>query len=157
MTTRTIGHQSSNQSNYSDLQRSIDELVGKHGLEKTVDIIRHFSGNTRIPVSQPHRLKLISDYITSQCIMLFDLEETNFHASTITEYREARMACYHLLKIYTDSSYARIGERFGWNLYHVFYFCKKCEEILSIPQYYKPFIEKYSSLEKCTINFIANL
>lgn len=143
--------------NYADLQKSVDELVGKHGLEKAVHIIRHFSSNAKIPVADSHRLKLITDYIISQCITLFDLDAKQFNSCTIREYREARMACYHLLKKYTDCSYSRIGQRFGWKLHTVFYFCQKCDEILSLPQFYKSFADKYSSLEGNTINFISKL
>ena len=143
--------------NYVDLQKSIDELVGKHGLEKAVHIIQHFSRNAKIPVSKNHRLKLITEYIVSQCIEVFDLEAGKFNTCTVREYREARMACYHLLKKFTGSSYARIGQRFGWKLHTVYYFCQKCDEILSIPQFYKSFADKYSSLEGSTISFISKL
>ncbi len=142
---------------YADLQRGIDELVGRHGLAKAVQIVRHFSGNTRLPVSKNHRLKLIKEYIVSQCIDVFDLDASLFNTSTVREYREARMACYHLLKKFTGSSYAQIGQHFGWRMHTVYYFCQKCDEILSIPQYYKSFTDRYRSLEGSTLYFLSSL
>lgn len=142
---------------YVDLQRSIDALVGRHGLERAIHIIEHFSRGAKIPVSKNHRIKLITDYIVSQCIDIFDVDAASFHTSTVAEYREARMACYHLIKKLTDISYGRIAERFGWPLHTVYYFYHKCDEMLSIPQFYKSFAEKYNSLEQSAIGFISQL
>lgn len=142
---------------YADLQQSVDELLGRHGLEKTVEILRHFSQEVRMPVNRNHKLRLIKEYIIAQCIEVFDLEETKFNRSTVREYREARMACYHLLKKFTGASYSLIAEQFGWRLHTVYYFCQKCDEILSIPQFYKPFTDRYRSLEDSTIQFISSL
>ncbi len=142
---------------YTDLQHSVDELVGKYGLEKAVQMLKIFSQNTQIKVTNPRRLKLITDYVVAECAEIFDVNEQQLSSSTIREYREARMACYHLLSKYTGSSYARIGQRFGWEYHNVFYFYHKCEEILSLPGYYKNFIKMYNALEASTINFISKL
>jgi len=142
---------------YTDLQKNVDELVGRYGLQKAVTILANFSSNTKIKVSNPQKLRLITDYIVAKCITIFDIEEEQLNNSTIREYREARMACYHVLSKYTDMSYARIAERFGWKYHNVFYFYHKCEEILSLPTYYKNFVTMYKALELSAINFISNL
>lgn len=142
---------------YTDLQKGVDELVGRYGLKKAVELLQHLSKNTKIPVNDTYRLKLITDYVISECLAEFNLEADQFQTSTVREYREARMACYHLLKKYTDSSYSRIGEHFNWPIHTIYYFCQKCTEMISLAEYYKPFNNKYKSLEESTISFIAKL
>ena len=143
--------------NYTDLQKCVDELVGKYGLEKTVELIQLFSDNTKISVNDDYRLKLIINFIISECLEEFNLEADQFQSSTIRDYREGRMACYHLLKKYTDSSYSRIAEHFNWPVHTIYYFCQKCTEMLNFTEFYEPFNNKYKSLERRTTAFIAKL
>lgn len=143
--------------NYHDLQEHIDKLLGKFGLQKTVEVINSLASNTQLTASEEEKSKLLLVFIISQSIEVFDLKEENFYSSTVQEYREARMCCYYLLKKYTDCSYAKIGESFNQSKRAVLYNYHKCDEILSIPQFYKAFVEKYKSLENNTINFIAKL
>jgi len=97
------------QPDYSDLQQSVDMLIGKFGLVKTIEVINNLSGNTQLQSSDTQKVKLLLVYIVSQSIQIFNLQETDFYTSTIQEYRDARMACYFLLKKYTDTSYARLA------------------------------------------------
>ncbi len=144
-----------NKVNYTTLQQSLDVVLGKIGLPKTVKLLCSFISNSSLSTTQVEKLKLVTTYIISQAIVIFDLNEEEFYDSRIPEYREARMACYHLLKKYTDSSYSKIGERFGLKKRQVLYYHQKCEEMLSISQYYKAFTAKYKDLEELTIEFIA--
>ena len=143
--------------NYADLQKSVDELVGKFGLEKSVEIINSFSRNSEIGRKEIRKLKLVKDYIIAETILIFDLDEKKFFASEIREYREARMACYHLLNKYTENSHSKIAETFGKKRGSALYFIHKCNSILSIPQFYPSFVEHYKSLESSTIHFISKL
>ncbi|TGV03596.1 hypothetical protein [Flavivirga rizhaonensis] len=142
---------------YHDLQQSIDTLIGKFGLNKTIEVIDNLSGNTELQSKDSEKVKLLLVFIISQAIEVFNLQEEHFYSSTIQEYREARMACYYLLKKYTKTSYAKIGENFKQSKRAILYNYHKCDEILSIPQYYKTFVEKFKTLENNTINFIAKL
>lgn len=142
---------------YHDLQQSIDTLIGKFGLQKTIEVIGSLSNNTELQATDSEKVKLLLVFIVSQSIEVFDLKEEQFYSSTIQEYREARMACYYLLKKYTDTSYAKIGENFKQSKRAILYNYHKCDEILSIPQYYRFFVEKFKTLENNTINFIAKL
>lgn len=142
---------------YHDLQQSIDSLIGKFGLQKTIEVIDSLTNNTELTTQDKEKVKLLLVFIISQSIEVFDLKEENFYTSTVQEYREARMCCYFLLKKYTDSSYAKIGEGFNQSKRAILYNYHKCDEILSIPQFYKPFVEKFKILENNTINFIAKL
>ncbi|WP_242446434.1 hypothetical protein [Nonlabens agnitus] len=67
------------------------------------------------------------------------------------------MACYFLLKKYTDTSYAKIGESFKQSKRAVMYNYHKCDGIFSIPSFYKPFVANLQVLENNVVNFIAKL
>jgi len=142
---------------YHDLQHSIDTLIGKFGLQKTIEVIDSLTNNTELSANDRERVKLLLVFVVSKSIEVFDLKEENFYSSSVQEYREARMSCYFLLKKYTDSSYAKIGESFNQSKRAILYNYHKCDEILSIPQFYKPFVEKFKILENNIINFIAKL
>ena len=143
--------------NYHDLQQSIDTLIGKFGLHKTIEVIDSLSGNTELQSKDSEKVKLLLVFIISQAIEVFNLKEEHFYSSAVQEYREARMVCYYLLKKYTDTSYAKIGENFNQSKRAILYNYHKCDEILSIPQFYKALVEKFKTLENNTINFIAKL
>ena len=145
------------ESNYHDLQERIDILIGKFGLHKTIEVIDSLTNNTALTTKDKEKTKLLLIFLISQSIEVFDLKEENFYSSPVQEYREARMSCYFLLKKYTDNSYAKIGESFKQSKRAILYHYHKCDEILSIPQFYKPFVEKFKILENNTINFIAKL
>lgn len=140
---------------YGMLQRNLDRVIGLIGLPRVNSMICSFIDNSSIQTSEIEKLKLITAYVISQSIIIFDLDESQFYESKVDEYREARMACYHLLAKYTKSTHGKIGERFGRKKHNVRYAYEKCEEMLSIPEYYKSFIEKYECLENQLIVFLA--
>ena len=142
---------------YLTLQKRLDAVIGKIGLSKTIQLIEGFIDNSSIKVNEVEKFKLITAYIISQTIDIFDLKEDQFYTSKIREYRDGRMACFHLLKHYTDCSYAKIGEAFNQKKRNILYFCQKCDEMLSIPQFYRVFTDRYMSLENRVISFIAKL
>lgn len=142
---------------YKDLQRTIDVVIGKIGLQNTIFLLTNFINATSIPVHQTQRLQMVSQYLITECIQLFELNDKTFFTSGIREYREARMACYHLLKKYTGASYSKIAEDFGLTKRNVLYNYRKCDERLSVPYYYPSFLEKYDALEKRIIHFISKL
>ncbi len=143
--------------NYIQLQDRIDTLIGKFGLQKTIEVIEHISNNTALQNKDTQKMKLLILYTISQSIDIFNIEEENYFTSTIEEYKEARMSCYYLLKKYSDISHASIGENFQQSKRAILYHHHKCEEILSIPQFYKSFVEKFKTLENNVINFITKL
>ncbi len=142
---------------YTDLQERVDALVGKFGLEKAVEIIDSFSKNANSSQKHHRKLKLIKDYIIAETIIVFDLDENEFFTSELIDYREARMACYHLLDKYTQNSHAKIAAIFGKKRNSALYFIHKCKNILSIAHCYPNFTEKYKAVENSTIHFITNL
>ncbi|MDW3191939.1 MAG: hypothetical protein R8G66_06230 [Cytophagales bacterium] len=145
------------QDNYESLQRQIDVVIGKIGLHNTIFLLSTFIDETSIPVEQTQRLQMISQYLITRAIDVFELKEKMFFTSAIQEYREARMACYHLIKKYTGVSYSKIAEDFGLTKRNVLYNCNKCEERLSVPYYYQSFVDKYAILEKSIIKITSKL
>lgn len=142
--------------NYSDLQKSIDNLIGKFGLEQTIYIIETFSDNTGGNIEM-RKLELIRDYIIGECIQIFNVNKKLFFKSECQKHREARMACYHLLDQYTQSSHSEIAKLLGRKRGSAIYFIQKCKERLSMPDNYRVFITKYKALEGNIICFIAKL
>ena len=143
--------------NYSKLQQQIDQVIGKIGLDKTIFLLSSFIDSYNIAVSQPQKFQMLSRYLITECIRVFELNDKLFFTSNIQEYRDARMVCYHLLKKYTGLSYSKIAEDFGLTKRNILYGAKKCEEKLSVPYYYEGFVEKYDLLESTFLQFISKL
>ncbi|MBQ21696.1 MAG: hypothetical protein CMD31_13155 [Flavobacteriales bacterium] len=139
------------------LQQALEGVINNIGIEKTTELLESFNNNSSITASEMGKVKLIATYVSSQAIRLFSLEESKFYTSDIREYREARMACYHILYTYTKCSYAKIGELFGKNKRGILYYCQKCKELVEAPFFDKEFAEKYQQLDKYTIEFIGKL
>jgi len=150
-------HNKNNSADYGQLQQHIDQVIGQIGLEKTIGLLTHFIDDTHIPVHETQRLKMVSQFLVNTCIEVFELQDKAFFTSGIQEYREARMACYHLLKKYTGASYSKIAEDFGLTKRNVLYNHNKCEERLSVPYYYADFNQRYSLVEDRMIQFISKL
>ena len=141
---------------YNDLQKSIDKLIGKFGLEQTLYIIETFSDNTGRH-KDIHKRRLIEDYIIGEAIQIFNLDKSRFFKSERQKYREARMACYHLLDKYTGSTHREIAKALGRKRGSAIYFIQKCSEILSIPNGHHAFVAKYKALDSNIIGFFSKL
>ena len=143
--------------NYSTLQEQLDVVIGKIGLCRTIQLVGSFIDNSSITVDETEKFKLISRYIIAQSIEVFDLKSDEFYTNKIQEYKDARMACFRLLRTYTDCSYAKIGEAFGQKKRNIIYYYQKCEDMLSVPNFYLVFVGRYKELEQRVIQFIAKL
>ncbi|WP_242446433.1 hypothetical protein [Nonlabens agnitus] len=47
------------QPDYSDLQHSVDTLIRKFGLVKTIEVINNLSGNAQLKSSDTQKVKLL--------------------------------------------------------------------------------------------------
>ncbi|MCB0374789.1 MAG: hypothetical protein KDD04_02610 [Sinomicrobium sp.] len=142
---------------YAALQEGVDNLVLEFGLPQAIRMIDGLYRNTTIIHKAARRYELIKDYIIGEAVLIFDLDEKDLFKNNIRECREARMACYHILSKYVKDSHSGIASAFGRKRSSVLYFIHKCNEILSLPENYKGFLEKYKALESATIRFITNL
>ncbi|MEO9870376.1 MAG: hypothetical protein ABJQ69_03675 [Ekhidna sp.] len=143
--------------NYMDLQISIDKVVGKIGLNKTIHLLEGFIDNSTMKVGGTSRAKVIAAYFISKSVEVFELNEKKFYSSREPKYSEARMACFHLVKKHTKYSYTNIGDAVGLKKRTILYYHNKCKDILSIAHFYQPFMEKYDLLENYAIDFISKL
>jgi len=143
--------------NYSTLQEKLDVVIGRIGLCRTIQLIGSFIDNSSISVDETEKFKLITRYIIAQSIEVFDLRSDEFYTNKIQEYRDARMACFRLLRAYTNCSYAKIGEEFDQKKRNIIYYCQKCEDTLSVPSFYPVFVGRFKQLEQRVIQFIAKL
>lgn len=143
--------------NYENLQQSIDKVIGKLGLQRTIALLDSFVGKMSIKPDETEKVKLITGYLVSTAIKCYDLNEQEFYSSKIREYREARMICYHLLRKYLEYSYPKIAKAFKQKERIVMHFYHRAEEFLSVPQFYKPFVQKYTAIENQLIEFIGKL
>ncbi len=142
---------------YSDLQNGIDTLVGKFGMSKAISIIRQLSGTMVISTDKKQHLQLITAFVVSEAFKVFGVTNKEVDGKLTREFKEARMAGYHLLSQYTRLSYKEIGEHFDQGKFGAYYHVKKCKETLSIPRFNKSFAGKYETLEENLLQFIAKI
>jgi hypothetical protein len=149
------GHSTAN--TYTQLQTSIDKVIGKIGVERTKFLLDSFIQNTTITQNESEKIKMISQYLVSLAIKIFELQENVFYISGVTEYRDARYCCFHLLRKYTEDSYPKIGLNFHCSSRIVMYGCSTSDERLSFPKVHSKFINKYALLESKLIEFIGKI
>ncbi len=150
-------HNNHKKVSYADLQEGIDNLVSEFGLPQAINMIDGLYRNTKTVRNAAFRYELIKNYIISESILVFKLDTEQFFKNNVREYREARMACYHLLSVYIKDSHSQIAKEFGRKRSSILYFIHKCDERLSLPENYKDFLKKYKTLESSIIQFITNL
>lgn len=143
--------------NYAELQKGIDALIGRFGLTNTIKMISQLTSNGRIKKPNQQKIELLSTFIISESKEIFKWDERDKNGIKKKNYKDAKMACYHLLNKYSQMSYREIGSTFGQGKTAANYHIKKCEERLSIPKFYGSFVAQYNLLEQNIIYFIANL
>ncbi len=142
---------------YAELQQGVDKLVGKFGMTKALKIIDQLSGTSKMRTRQKEQTKLITTFVVSEAFKVFNVTEDLKKKVRSLEYREARMASYHLLNKYTELSYKEIGKQFNQGRFGVYYHVKNCSEFLSIPKFNKSFVSRYEVLEESLIQFITKI
>ena len=141
---------------YHRLQQSLDKVLGKLGLEQTIRLLDNLIVEARSGKKKKQRNSLIEACLKDAAVEAFDLEEEQFFSSKEREYREARMACYHLLKKYLDYSYPRIAKKYDLSERMALYYCKKVEEeLLDLPGCHPVFTARYREMEAQLLQFIA--
>ena len=143
---------------YSQLQSSLDQVIGKIGLQRTINLLDGLlSPSQPAAVRESARVRLVTEYLVSEATRLFALDENHFYSSHIREYREARMCCYYLLRKYTDASFPKIGLDFRCSERKVIYGANKCAERMTFPQGHKEFTGTCEQLETRLLVFLSHL
>lgn len=143
--------------NYHSLQKTLDQAIGKIGLDKTVILLESFMNQTTLSMDETEKGKLLIHLLISNAIRIYDLKDVDFFNSKIKEYKEARMACYYILKKYTDWSYAKISQVFNAGERNVRYFIEKIEECFQLPDYNKDFLIRFDKLENKFIEVLSKI
>lgn len=144
-------------SDYTTLQTNIDKVIGKIGLTKTICLLESFLANTSVKQSEHDKIKVITQYLVSTTIKVFDLNEELFFVSNVHEYKDARRCCFHLLRKYTGDTFPKIGIAFQCSERTVAYGYNKAAEYLAMPKGNPKFFSKYGRIEAVMVEFIGKL
>lgn len=144
-------------SDYSTLQRSIDQVIGKIGLQRAIFLLNSFLENTSVTQNEAEKMQLFTHYVVSEAIKVFDLDTALFYACDERSYRDARMCCFHLLRKYTDYAFSKIGLIFHCSERKVMYGKDAADQRLSVPKGNNVFVARYTQLESKLIEFISKV
>lgn len=144
-------------SDYGHLQTSIDKVIGKIGLHRTICLLDSFICNTTVTKNEQEKIKMITQYLVNLAIRVFELDAELFYISNVRSYRDARMCCYHLLRKYTDDTFSKIGLSFQCSERIVMYGYSISDERLSMPKGNTRFVSNYTLLESKLIDFIGKI
>lgn len=142
---------------YTLLQASIDKVIGKIGLQRTIALLNSFITNTSTAKNEQEKIKMVTGYLVNTAIRVYELSDDHFYTSNVRGYRDARMCCFHLLRKYTDDTYSKIGLSLRCSERSVIYGCNISEERLSMPKGNAAFVAKYNLLESKLIEFIGKI
>lgn len=149
--------ENANKSKLNRVFEAVSRLIDTKGLDASATMLESLSVKVEPTINRETRSKILTSFIINKCCEVFDLDEEQFQESLIPEYRQGRMACYHLLKKHAKMSYSRIAEKFGTKKHSILYFHQKCSDLVSIPQYYREFNENYNKLEQEILRFIPKM
>lgn len=144
-------------SDYTQLQETIDKVIGKIGHTRTKQLLDGFLDHTTIAKDNQETVKLVSQYLVSAAINVFELQQEHFYASTVRQYRDARICCFHLLRKYTEDTFSKIGLFFDCDKRTVMYGFQSVENRLSMPQGNLTFHANYKVMESKLLQFIGKL
>jgi len=142
---------------YSKLQTSVDRVIGKIGLEKTVFLLDSFIDNVAVCPGNNTKIKLLANYLVGTACEVFALDQAKFSQSQTREYRDARMCCFHLLRKYTQEQYSRIGEEFHTKERIAMYGSNVTAARLDYPKGHPVFTKNYNAMESRFIIFLSKL
>lgn len=142
---------------YASLQNSIDQVIGKIGLQRTIFLLHSFISNTSITQNEVEKIQMVARYLVNEAVKAFDLNTGLFYVCGETSYRDARMCCCHLLRKYTDYTFAKIGLILQCSERTVMYGNSVTEQRLCVPKGNPAFVSRYSLLESKLIEFISKV
>lgn len=142
---------------YAQLQETIDRVIGKIGHKLTKQLLDGFLDQTTIAKDNRETVKLVSQYLVSLAINVFELQQDHFYTSTVRQYRDARSCCFHLLRKYTEDSFSKIGLFFDCDRRAVMYGFQSVENRLSMPQGNHTFHANYKMMESKLLQFLGKI
>ncbi len=146
-----------NNGSYADLQKGIDLLIRKFGVSKAAIIVKQITGTTTLKRNEKQKVQLLVTFIVSESRRLYDCNGLKIDQESSKEFKESRMAAYHLTKKYTAMSYQQLGKPFDQSKRAVIHHYNKCKDLLSTPQFNKDFVARYKILEENILQFITKI
>lgn len=143
---------------YSTIENLIAQAIGTLGVENTILVLEKILSQTDHTKSDRPKPSMVSlaNFLTSEAIIVFELQKLDFIYNDLKEGREARKACFHLIHKLTGASYALIGRTFGLSRRLIQYHCSSVEDMLSLPKANRDFVAKHSFLEKKVVEKFSN-
>ena len=139
--------------NYTNLQKSIDTIIGSLGAEKTSELLNRIASNLHLnKKSDQKRIALVATFIITKSNSVFEPIKTEDE-----NYLLARAASYHLLRRFTPLSFTDIGKRYAQSKRATIYQYNKSEQMLSTPRLHSRFCSKYTQIEQSVLNFMTQI
>ena len=141
----------------NELNVLVQEIVDTIGYSKAVKLLKSFQNNSDVTYKTPSKAKTQITFLKSKVIELFSLNEDDFLESKITEYKDARRICIHIMKKHSTLSYGKLGEYFGMSERQIKYRVCEVDKMLSVKRFYPEFTDNYSTIEGKFNEFKAKL
>ncbi|WP_025741929.1 hypothetical protein [Aquimarina pacifica] len=138
-----------------ELQEEIQALIQEFGMTSSIQMIRVLAKSAQRPLNRKQKAQMLTAYIISESQRQFSCEEIGSKIPVSKEFNDARMAAYYMIRKYQKMSHEKMGRPFGQSKRAVIHHYNKCKELLTVPQYYKEFMQRFNALEKSIIHFIA--
>ena len=142
---------------YAQLQATLDKVIGKIGLQRTIVLLDSFINNTKVTQNEREKITMITQYAVNRTIQVFELREDQFLISNIREYRDARMCCIHILRKYTNDTFSKIGLFFRCGARIAMYGYTVTEDRLAMPKGNTRFVSNYALIEGSIIDFMGRI
>lgn len=140
-----------------DFNERLEAFVNRYGLSKATDLLDMLMEEAPTGIPSAQKVKLFYEFLQLEALNTFDIENNEFEEARLPLAKEARWSIIHLMKVYTQSSYQRIGKFINMKPRAVRYARQKCDELLEVPKFEKAFNERYMELEEKLVAFMAKI
>jgi len=140
-----------------DFQAALDAFVKQFGFNKGTFVLRRLIKRSTAKVDGKKMREIVIAFSINECAKVCGLSEEQVLKGTSRSHAEARWKAMHLVKFYTNASYAELGKLFGITGRAVMYAVTKCREMLEVPKFERQFNERYLAAEKSLIAYITKI
>jgi hypothetical protein len=143
----------------SELDKSLDALIRRVGLNKSVLLLQEILGETNeaaIKISDERRREIIANYLKIETESLYKMSPEDFE-SNFPDAQKAKKIVFHLLRKNTSCSARRLGLLFKRSPRNLLYHINKCEEMLNTSGFHRDFQKQYEEIERKLQAFILKI
>lgn len=142
---------------YARINNGIDEMIKKHGSEKTADFIQAISNSQSLSFDEVNIN--LQKFIYAEVIKQFKIKPSLFETSKTEPYKQARLSCIFLYNHYCNYTASMIKTKFKGIKKTLFYFyssINKMEELIQIPAINKNHYSIHMKADEKIQEFINN-